>query len=407
VSIVDETAAPILTRGLAEQAGIDPAEADASAAFFSLRMDLARDLSRENRVFTWTENQDAPEPSLDVAAVPLSPMGRGRVSIVMERAGTTADITHFEASFGNTGWRLLLQHAAGSLDAVVAQTRRHNLYLSFGILALLAASVGLIVFNARRSERLAEQQMDFVATVSHELRTPLAVIRSAAQNLSAGVIHDAEQAKRYGELIDGEGRRLADMVEQVLEYAGLSGNRKAALATPIDVGLVVRDTMDTRAALVEAEGVELSLDIEPDLPAVAADEDAIRRALHNLVTNALKYGADGRWLAVTVRGAKTSGRAEVQVSVSDRGRGIDPGELTHIFDPFYRGRYAIDRQIHGNGLGLSLVQRIAEAHGGRVSVTSARGEGTTFTLHLPAVAPNGAVRPLAGPVVTNPGGHSA
>jgi signal transduction histidine kinase len=75
----------------------------------------------------------------------------------------------------------------------------------------------------------------------------------------------------------------------------------------------------------------------------------------------------------------------VQISVSDRGRGIDAQDLPHVFEPFYRGRYALDRQIQGNGLGLSLVKRIAEAHGGRVSVHSAPGEGTTFTLHIPAL----------------------
>src|SRR4029079_7870929 len=122
-------------------------------------------------------------------------------------------------------WRILLQHADGSLDAAVAHARLRNLYLSFGILATLMISVGLILFNARRSERLAAQQMDFVATVSHELRTPLAVIRSAAQNLAAGVVPDPAQARQYGDLIETEGRRLTDMVEQVLEYAGLSDHR--------------------------------------------------------------------------------------------------------------------------------------------------------------------------------------
>src|SRR5439155_17992756 len=124
-------------------------------------------------------------------------------------------------------WQLVLQHPAGSLEAAVGQARRRNLTLSFGILALLCVSVGLIVVNAQRSQRLAGQQMDFVATVSHELRTPLAVIRSAAQNLSAGVVHEPAQAKRYGELLEGEGRRLTDMIEQVVDYAGLSGNKRA------------------------------------------------------------------------------------------------------------------------------------------------------------------------------------
>jgi signal transduction histidine kinase len=109
---------------------------------------------------------------------------------------------------------------------------------------------------------------------------------------------------------------------------------------------------------------------------------------------------------VVVRKGTVRGRQEVQLSVSDRGRGIDPEDLAHIFDPFYRGRHAIDRQIHGNGLGLSLVQRIAEAHGGRVSVTSARGQGATFTLHLPAATAAAPVPALAEPI-PNPGSQSA
>jgi signal transduction histidine kinase len=245
-----------------------------------------------------------------------------------------------------------------------------------------------VVLNARRSERLAAQQMDFVATVSHELRTPLAVIRSAAQNLSAGVVHEAEQARRYGDLIEQEGRRLTDMVEQVLAYAGVSDARGLVGARAADIGAIVSDVLAASAPLVESAGFEQAIAIAPELPLVMADEGAVRRAVHNLVTNALKYGADGRWLGVTVRriaAAREKDADEVQIAVSDRGRGIDPQDLPHIFEPFYRGRFAIDRQIHGNGLGLSLVKRIAEAHGGRVSVRSAADQGTTFTLHLPAL----------------------
>jgi len=293
----------------------------------------------------------------------------------------------------NAPWQLRLQHTAGSLDAAVGAARRRNLWLSFGILTALAASVILIVLNAQRWQRLAAQQMDFVATVSHELRTPLTVIRSAAQNLSAGVVHDSAQARQYGDLIETEGRRLTDMVEQVLEYAGLSGNRRPMAARPVDVTSLVRDVVSSSAALTEAEQIDVALDLPDELPLVLADEDAIRRALQNLLTNAVKYGADGRWIGITALHA--TARNEVQIAVSDRGRGIDANDLPHIFEPFYRGRYAVDQQIHGNGLGLSLVQRIAEAHGGRVTVRSTPGDGTTFTLHLPAAHADPAADPLS------------
>ena len=262
---------------------------------------------------------------------------------------------------------------------------------------MLGTSVGLIVLNARRSERLAAQQMDFVATVSHELRTPLTVIRSAAQNLSAGVVLDEVQAQRYGNLIESEGRRLTDMVEQVLEFAGLSGNRELPRAQPVDVGALVGGVLSASKTLLQDAGFEVSLQVDGDLPPVMADEDALRRALQNLIANAVKYAAEGRWLGISTRRGTTRGASEVEIAVSDRGRGIDADDLPHIFEPFYRGRYAADRQIHGNGLGLSLVKRIADAHGGRLAVKSAAGEGTTFTMHLPAASGKTAAHPLPEP----------
>jgi signal transduction histidine kinase len=282
------------------------------------------------------------------------------------------------------GWMLLLQHSAGSLDAAVAQARRRNLFLSFGILSVLAASAGLVMVNARRSEKLAAQQMHFVATVSHELRTPLAVIRSAAQNLSAGVIHDAAQTQRYGELIETEGRRLTDMVEQVLEYAGLSDVKRRPAARPIDAGAIARDVVTASASLPEAAGVTFDVQADPDVPLMMADEDAIRRSLHNLIGNALKYGSDGHWIGVTVAKGTGVDDKSISISVADRGRGIPAGDLAHICEPFYRGRYALDQQIRGNGLGLSLVKHIVESHGGRMTVVSAPDQGSTFTLHVPA-----------------------
>lgn len=149
-------------------------------------------------------------------------------------------VTTTAGAMGSTGggaWQVLLKHRAGSLEAAVTRVRRRNLLMSFGMLTLLAASVGLVLVSARRAERLASQQMDFVATVSHELRTPLAVIRSAGQNLAAGVVQDT---KRYGDLIETEGRRLTDMVEQTLALAGLSGERRPVAQHPVDAGDVAR-----------------------------------------------------------------------------------------------------------------------------------------------------------------------
>ncbi len=283
------------------------------------------------------------------------------------------------------GWQLVVAHPSGSLDAAVAGARRRSLAVSFGVLLLLAASIALLVVSTHRAQRLAQQQMQFVAGVSHELRTPLAVIYSAGENLADGVIADGAQVRRYGQVIRSEGRRLAEMVEQVLEFAGAQrGRRKlelhpVAIAELIDTTLAAWQTAQTDAPQIERH-------IAPALPRVLADEPALKRALQNLLSNALKYGGAESWIGVSAQFDETAHGREVQIKVADRGIGIEPAELPHIFEPFYRGREVRAAQIHGNGLGLSLVKDIIEAHGGRVTVESTRERGSAFTLHLPALA---------------------
>lgn len=382
--------APIFSRGATKAAPIRASDADATIQFFAVRIEGLREAVASLRPIEGsiaTHSTTVPTPALDPSAGAniVTSGSSSRFSIVVqERAGVEMAARAATAvQFGGGAWRLMLQHPAGSLEAAVSRARVRNLSLSFGVLAVLAVGVFLITINAQRAQRLAAQQMDFVATVSHELRTPLAVIRSAAQNLSAGVVHAPEQARRYGELIDGEGRRLTDMVEQVLTYAGLSGPRRPIATAPTDIAALTQDVVASCDALIKEAGFTVECTIADHLPEIPVDDGAYRRALSNLIVNALKYGTDGSWLGVDVRMGAGKGGDEVRVSVSDRGRGIDLPDLPHIFEAFYRGQYAKDRQIHGNGLGLSLVQRIAEAHGGRVTVQSTPGAGATFTLHLP------------------------
>jgi signal transduction histidine kinase len=283
-------------------------------------------------------------------------------------------------------WQVAVRHRSGSLEAVVASARRRHLAISFGILLLLGVTVGLIVILSRRAQRLAAQQMEFVAGVSHELRTPLAVICSAAENLADGVIGNSEQIKRYGGLIRDEGRRLAGMVEQVLEFAGAHSQRRAYELRPVELDRVIDDALAACRMQLAEGGFEVEKKIAAMLPQVNADAAALSRAVQNLLSNAMKYSGKHRWLGISAESARTPQGEEVWIKVADRGIGIAPAELSHIFAPFYRGREAIAAQIHGNGLGLSLVKHIIEAHGGRVSVESKMKQGTMFTLHLPVAA---------------------
>jgi signal transduction histidine kinase len=280
-------------------------------------------------------------------------------------------------------WRLVVKHRAGSLEAAVAGTRRRNLAISFGILLLLGASVGFIMLSSRRAQRLATQQMEFVAGVSHELRTPLAVICSAAENLADGVIDNRDQIKRYGGLIRDEGRRLTGMVEQVLEFAGAQSGRKNYELRPTDLTQVIEDAITACRMQLAEGGFEIERKIAAHLPMVKADAAALSRAIQNLLSNAMKYNGESRWIGLSAEPVKTANGAEVQIGVSDRGFGVAPSEHDRIFEPFYRGKEAQAAQIRGNGLGLSLVKHIIAAHGGRVSVESKVGQGSVFILHLP------------------------
>jgi signal transduction histidine kinase len=292
-------------------------------------------------------------------------------------------------------WKLVVSHPAGSLEAAVNSQRRRNLAVSSSILGLLGASMGLLVLSTRRAQRLAKQQMEFVATVSHELRTPLAVIRSAAENLADGVVHDEARIRRYGEVMRTEGRRLTEMVEQILEVAGIQSGQRGFALRPVAVAPLVRDIVAASTSLIEDAGLAVELDLPENLPPVLGDEPALRRVFQNLLDNAIKYGASGGWVQLS---ARASG-SQVLVTVADRGIGIDPTEQARIFEPFYRADDVVAAQMQGAGLGLSLVQRIVAAHGGRVSVKSTPRNGSEFTVQLPAAAdaPLGSEAPRQSP----------
>ncbi len=287
-------------------------------------------------------------------------------------------------------WYVNVQHAAGSLDAAVARARWRNLLVSFGVLLLLATSMTLVLVSSARARRLAAQQMEFVAGVSHELRTPLAVIRSAAENLADGIVNDEKGVRKYGSLIAGEGRRLTQMVEQVMTFAGLQAGRPGFDVRPVDVAAVIDQALVSVAPFIHDRGAEITRDVPSALPMVLADAPAVSRCIENLVTNALKYGGDPVQILISARVQDGARRQQVQVTVKDNGPGIAARDLPHIFEPFYRGEDAIAKQIHGSGLGLSLVRRIMDELGGTVSVKSEPGQGSAFSLHLP-IAPEAEV----------------
>lgn len=280
-------------------------------------------------------------------------------------------------------WLLLVTHRAGSLEAAVGRVRQRNLIVSAGVLSLLVASVALVVGLAQRSRRLARQQMIFVAGVSHELRTPLTVIRSAGDNLAGGIIVDGPRVRHYGELIRTEGQRLSEMVEQILEFSGIRSRPKEYDLRPMEVASLIEAALAGCRLTRKDSDFQVERSVESPLPMVMGDAAALCGALQNLLRNAMKYSLDQRWIGIAAHTLGNGRRGEIEITIEDRGIGIASGDLPHIFEPFYRGKAVVENQIHGNGLGLSLVKHIVEAHKGKVSVKSTLGKGTAFTVHLP------------------------
>ena len=288
-----------------------------------------------------------------------------------------------EPSSEGQGWQLAVQHPAGSLEIGVTEWRRRSLAVSFGLLGLLVGCTVLVVSVARRAERLAKMQMEFVAGVSHELCTPLAVINSAAENLADGVVDDPAQMRQYGGMIRDQGRRLERLVDEVLSFAAGQSERPGYDLRPVEIGSLVARTLVLAEPLLREAGFAVEREISPNLPVVAADPAAVGTCIENLINNAVKYAGANRWIAIRVQAAAQGARPEVEISVEDKGIGISPADAAHVFEPFYRVKSVRDGQIRGVGLGLYLVKRLMEGMGGRVSLSSVSGRGSRFSLYLP------------------------
>ncbi len=279
---------------------------------------------------------------------------------------------------GDPPWRLIVHRRAGAVSDLVERARQRNLIVGAAVLFLLAASIVLLAVLMRRAERLRLQQIEFVAGITHELNTPIAAVSSAGQNLADGIVREPAQVAKYGSMIAKEARRLSDTVAQVLDFAGMQRRDRAPRRETIDVASMIGEAVAQCRWLAEEHGVSLEEQVPGELPAVDGDPLALTRAVQNLIANAIRHGADGKWVGVS---AQRDGN-QVLIRVEDRGPGIAARDARHIFEPFYRGRHST--KIRGSGLGLSIVKRVAVAHGGSVRLEK-RTVGAAFVLALPEV----------------------
>lgn len=250
-------------------------------------------------------------------------------------------------------------------------------------LVLVGAVVGGVYFALRAANRamhLSQLKSEFVSNVSHELRTPLASVRAFADLLRLGSVADPEKVREYGEIIEAETRRLSHLIDNLLDFSRIESGRKTYTFAETDLAALVERTVEAFSR--RQPGGEFHFAWIPGgepLPLLWLDEEAIGQAVSNLLDNAVKYSGEAREIAAGVRREKDS----AVVFVKDAGIGIPPGELERIFERFHRVGSVLVHDVKGSGLGLSIVQHVVSAHGGTVSVASAPGSGSTFSIRLP------------------------
>jgi len=257
-------------------------------------------------------------------------------------------------------------------------------------LLVIALSVFMIATGAvstawliNRELDVARLKSDFAANVSHELRSPITQIRLKGESLMFGLVSDDRGRQKHYEAIVREAERLSRLVDNVLDFAAIERGAKKYTFRPVDIGDTVRSAVNAARYAMETREMEFEVDIPDDLPVMHHDPEAVGQVVHNLISNAAKYGSDGGWIGVTGRFTPEGAVFEVR----DRGIGILPEDLPRIFEDYFRSNSADVRRRKGTGIGLTIVKYIMEAHGGAITVESEQGQGTCFRLLFPLRPP--------------------
>jgi signal transduction histidine kinase len=324
------------------------------------------------------------ESSRNLGIELLGPAGRVISRIREPESGATPGTAAMEGPFEGYTVRV-----TPTRNAPVAWARRFVLIeVAFialmGLVILGAAAFGLR-YTVRQLE-LARIKSSFVSNVSHELKTPIALIRLAVETLEMGRVSSQQETDKFIRLISRETTRLNQLVDNILDFARLEAGQRVFRFTDVDLGEVVRETLDSYRLRLEDQGFALNVDISDDLPLVRGEPAAIAQCLLNLLDNAMKYSRQRKEIEVAV----ASRPGEVAISVRDRGLGIPERDQRRVFEKFVRLETGLVHDVKGAGLGLSLVDQIVRAHGGRVELNSTPGEGSTFTLVFPAAGESGA-----------------
>jgi signal transduction histidine kinase len=362
---------------------------EASALPFPRRSLLERDPKRvrdaNGALWLYTFKKLTKDRVLVVAApsprVPVLTLLKDELLLPVLEGGVIAFLLSLILAFGLSRW------VADPLQQVIVAARKYPAEEAQSVSPRGPREVQALTraFNSMvaRAQRAQSSQRDFVANVSHELKTPLTSIQGFAQAILDNTADTPEVRKQAAQIIYNEAGRMHRMALDLLDLARLEAGTADLKMSAVDMGALLRTMLEKFTPQSQKAGVNLQLNIPGPLPVLTGDGDRMAQVFTNLVDNALKFTpADGQ---ITLSAASTG--AEMEISITDTGEGIPKEALPHLFDRFYQvDRSRAGGEKHGAGLGLAIVQEILQAHGGRISVRSEVGHGTTFVIHLPLAA---------------------
>lgn len=285
--------------------------------------------------------------------------------------------TNMDRPFSN--WRAQIGLKNSKLDDLARNGFLHSAGATVLVVLVLLIGIGLTLRATDREARLAQAKSNFVSNVSHELKTPLSLISLFSEILELGRVKNEEKRLEYYQIMRHESRRLNKTIDNILDFSKIEAGRKTYNLAEGDIGEVIENVLASYRYQVLNSGFNIKTNIEPNLPTVVIDREAMAQAVSNLVDNAIKYSRDVKQLSITTerRGSNLS------IEIVDQGIGIPRAEQSKIFEKFYRVGNGLVHDVKGSGLGLSLVKHIIEAHHGTIAVESEVGKGSRFTILLP------------------------
>ncbi len=236
------------------------------------------------------------------------------------------------------------------------------------------------ITQARLTERM---RVDFIANASHELRTPVTTLLGFIETLQGPAAEDEPARHRFLEIMHREAARMSRLIDDLLSLSRIELDKHVRPQTALDVAPLIADVGRTLAMRLDADQRRLAIRVADGLPAVVADRDQVLQVLHNLVSNALKYGRSGTAITVDADRVEIAGVPMVRVTIGDRGDGIAPEHLPRLTERFYRIDTSRSRSMGGTGLGLAIVKHIIERHRGGFEIVSVPGEGSQVSFTLP------------------------